>query len=87
MSPWRPRYHIADKIDVLVKKGLVRHLYDIIFMLSQKYPVNEQTMKKFGYKKDPLEIILERVNGFTAADLKNRRKICGHSCSTNRMPV
>ncbi len=68
-------YLFADKIDALVKKGMVRHLYDIIFMLSQKYPVNEQTMKKLGYKKDPFDIILERVNDFTAADLKKQAEI------------
>jgi len=62
----------ADKIDALIKKNRARHLYDIIFMLSKKYPIDEKILKSFGVTKSPLTAIAERVNSFPLAELKKQ---------------
>ncbi len=62
----------ADKIDALVKKGMARHLYDIIFMLSNKYSVNTKLLRYFGHKGSPFEIILDCVNNFSSGSLKKK---------------
>lgn len=62
----------ADKIDALIKKNRARHLFDIIFMLSNKYPIDEQVLKMLGIKEPPLEAILKRVNAFSEAELKQQ---------------
>lgn len=60
----------ADKIDALVRKNRARHLYDIIFMLSQNYPVEWEVFKTFGMQGDPLSYITEKVKSLTAGRLK-----------------
>lgn len=60
----------ADKIDALLTKTRGRHLYDIIFMLAQNYPVDIKVLRALGYNKDPLELILGRVKEFSARELK-----------------
>ena len=63
----------ADKIDALIKKNRARHLFDIIFMLSKKYPIDTRVLKKFLAIKDPpLDAILKRVKAFSAAELKKQ---------------
>jgi hypothetical protein len=62
----------ADKIDALVKKGMARHLYDIIFMLSNRFPVNSKLMKYFGYREDPFAIIMDCVGKFKGSILKKK---------------
>ena len=62
----------ADKIDALDKKGRARHLYDIIFMLANKYPINEKVLSIFGIKGDPLDFIVNTVNRFSEAELKKQ---------------
>jgi len=62
----------ADKIDALVKKNRSRHLYDIIFMLSKKYPIDTKILKSFGIVKDPFTTIMDRVNSFSPAELKKQ---------------
>lgn len=62
----------ADKIDALIKKNRARHLFDIIFMLSNKYPIDEQVLNTLGIKEPPLEAILRRVDGFSEAQLKHQ---------------
>jgi predicted nucleotidyltransferase component of viral defense system len=64
----------ADKIDDLVKKGMGRHLYDIIFMLSNKYSVNHTILKNLGYKDAPFKIIIDCVNKLTTSFLKKQAK-------------
>jgi len=44
----------ADKIDAFIKKEMGRHLYDIIFMLTQRFGVNRAVAKVFGISGDPL---------------------------------
>jgi predicted nucleotidyltransferase component of viral defense system len=62
----------ADKIDALIKKNRARHLFDIMFMLTQKYPMDEQVLKALGIKGPPLEAILKRVQSFSQAELKHQ---------------
>lgn len=62
----------ADKIDALVKKGMARHLYDIIFMLSNKYPVNAKTLGNLGRQGKAFDILMDGVNKLTAAGLKKQ---------------
>jgi len=60
----------ADKIDALLKKNRSRHLFDIFFMLGVKYPIDEKVLKTIGVSGDPLEAVLQRVERFSAAELK-----------------
>lgn len=62
----------ADKIDALLKKNRARHLFDIIFMLAKKYPVDINVLKTLGITQPPLAIILARVNTFSAQELKKQ---------------
>ena len=62
----------ADKIDALIKKDRARHLFDIMFMLSQKCPVDLNVLKALGLKEPPLEAVLKRVKSFSAAELKRQ---------------
>ena len=62
----------ADKIDALIKKNRARHLFDILFMLSKKYPIAANVLKSLGIKKPTLDAILERTASFSAAELKKQ---------------
>ncbi|MBC8473204.1 MAG: nucleotidyl transferase AbiEii/AbiGii toxin family protein [Candidatus Omnitrophica bacterium] len=65
----------ADKIDALTKKNRGRHLYDIIFILSNKHPINGPFLKNLGIKKDPFEVILDRVRTFSKTELKKQAEV------------
>jgi predicted nucleotidyltransferase component of viral defense system len=65
----------ADKIDALNKKRRGRHLYDILFMLSNKLPLSKGVLKALGIKKDPLQLIADRVNNSSRAELKRQAEI------------
>ncbi len=60
----------ADKIDALLKKDRARHLYDIIFMLSEKFPVDEKVLKSLSLAGDPYDLILDRIKGCQDKQLK-----------------
>lgn len=60
----------ADKIDAFTKKRRGRHIYDIIFMLSNKYPIDKKTLLYLGIKEDPLEFILKSIRSFSKIELK-----------------
>ncbi len=66
----QPGILFADKIDALIKKNRARHLFDIMFMLSKKYPIDAKVLKALGIKDPPLDAILKRVKSFSAAELK-----------------
>jgi len=59
----------ADKIDALAKKKKARHIYDIIFMLSNKYPVDAKALQYLGIKKDPFEFISQVIGNFSKPEL------------------
>ncbi|MFH1776354.1 MAG: nucleotidyl transferase AbiEii/AbiGii toxin family protein [Candidatus Omnitrophota bacterium] len=62
----------ADKIDALCKKSRGRHLFDIMFMITNKYPINRDILKVLGIVKDPREVITERVKEFSKNELKKQ---------------
>lgn len=65
----------ADKVDALLKKRRGRHLYDIIFMLSNRFPIDTKTLEKLGVKQDPLDAILGRVQTFSKDELTKQANI------------
>ncbi|MFH1440561.1 MAG: nucleotidyl transferase AbiEii/AbiGii toxin family protein [Candidatus Omnitrophota bacterium] len=65
----------ADKIDALTKKERGRHIYDIMFMLSNKYPIDRSILNSLGFKKDPMEVISDRISGFSKAELKSQADV------------
>lgn len=65
----------SDKIDALTKKKRGRHLYDIIFMLSNKFSIDRRSLKRFGIEEDPLSVILRSVQNYTKAELKKQAEI------------
>jgi len=62
----------ADKIDALNKKERARHIYDIMFMLSNKYHIDRNFLRALGIKEDPLLVIAKRIKSFTRAQLKKQ---------------
>ncbi len=60
----------AEKIDALrhIKKG--RHIYDIIIMLSKKFPINRDVLKANGIKEEPQKVILDMINEFSPSELE-----------------
>ena len=62
----------ADKIDALGKKLRGRHLYDIMFMLSKCYPIDKRVLSTFGLNVDPLNAILEKLQGLSKLELKRQ---------------
>jgi predicted nucleotidyltransferase component of viral defense system len=62
----------ADKIDAFNKKSRGRHIYDIMFMLSNKYPIDKRIFKMLGITKAPLKAILDRVEKISKADFKKQ---------------
>jgi predicted nucleotidyltransferase component of viral defense system len=62
----------ADKIDALMKKKRGRHLYDIIFMLSNRFPVNNAVSSSLDLGDAPLKILLDGVMRFSRAELKRQ---------------
>ena len=62
----------ADKIDALLKKNRPRHLFDIMFMLGARYPIDEKVLKAVGVKEAPLDSMVRRVEQFSAAELKSQ---------------
>ena len=62
----------ADKIDALIKKNRARHLYDIIFMLSNKHPVDKHILSILGIKDRPENIIMKRIQSLSKEELKRQ---------------
>lgn len=62
----------ADKIDAFLKKGMARHLYDIIFMLTQRFAVNRSIARKLGISGDALEVLASYVKSYSKSDLRKK---------------
>ena len=62
----------ADKIDALLKKNRARHLFDIMFMLSENYPIDTPALRVLGIKEPPLKAIINRVERFSITELKKQ---------------
>lgn len=65
----------ADKIDAFTKKDRGRHLYDIIFMLSNKYPVDREFLTSLGITNNPLKVILIRIKKISKDELRKQAEI------------
>ena len=65
----------ADKIDAFNKKERGRHIYDVMFMLSKKYPIDRNFLKNLGIKKDPLLVVADRIKSFSKTELKKQAEI------------
>lgn len=65
----------ADKIDALTKKNRGRHLYDIMFMLSNKFPISKSILRALGIKKEPLKVISDKVKSLSKEELKKQAEI------------
>ncbi len=65
----------ADKIDALTKKERGRHIYDVMFMLSRKDPIDVAFLKKLGIQRDPFEVISSRIKDFSKTELKKQAEI------------
>lgn len=65
----------ADKIDALNKKQRGRHIYDVMFMLSNKFPVDMNFLRALGIKKDPFQVVAERINSFSKTELKRQAEV------------
>lgn len=62
----------ANKIDALIKKERARHIYDFMFMLSNKYSLDVKLLKILGIKGDALEVALKKIQSFTRSELKKK---------------
>jgi len=65
----------ADKIDALTKKKRGRHLYDIIFLLSNRFRVDRDVLKALDIKEDPLDVILSRVKSLSKKEIKKQAEV------------
>ena len=61
----------ADKIDAVSRKRRGRHIYDLIFMLSNEFPINKNVLKVLGIKSNPLEYIVKSINNISQAELNS----------------
>jgi predicted nucleotidyltransferase component of viral defense system len=59
----------ADKIDALRNKKMGRHVYDIIYMLSKKFPIDRKLLKENGINAEPKEALKEIFSEITDAKL------------------
>lgn len=62
----------ANKIDALLKKERARHLYDFMFMISNKYSLDKNLIKKLGIKGDPFKLTLKKIQSFTTSELRKK---------------
>ena len=60
----------ANKIDTFLKKERGRHLYDMMFMLSKKFPIEKLVLKHLGIKQNPSDVILKRIEDLSSSMLK-----------------
>jgi len=62
----------ADKIDALNKKERARHIYDLMFMLANNFPIDNKVLSVLGITALPLELIAGRIENFSQAALKKQ---------------
>jgi predicted nucleotidyltransferase component of viral defense system len=65
----------ADKIDALAKKHMGRHIYDVIFMLSQRFPVHHTILKEMGYKNEPFDELSSCINSLASNELRKQAEV------------
>lgn len=62
----------ADKIDALLKKKKGRHFYDIIFMISNQFPIDMEACSALNLGKEPLKTLLDYVTNLSKSELKKQ---------------
>lgn len=62
----------ANKIDAMLKKERGRHIYDLMFMLTNNFPIDKKTLLHLKIKNDIFNIILKRIKSFSKAELKKQ---------------
>lgn len=62
----------ADKIDALNRKTRGRHIYDIMFMLSNLYPIDKNILSALGIRVSPLDAIKNRIMSFSKVELQKQ---------------
>lgn len=59
----------AEKLDAFINRFLGRDIYDVIFMLQRKFPIDRCVLKAKGFRLEPKQIILERIEEIEPAKL------------------
>lgn len=64
----------AEKIDAFrnIRKG--RHIFDLFFMISKKFPIDENVLKANGIKEKPQDILLKITNEIPDKEFKKMAK-------------
>lgn len=61
----------ADKVDALKKKNRGRDIYNVLFMLSNRFPISKTVLNVLGIK-DPLKTISEKIKKISKTELKKQ---------------
>ena len=59
----------AEKADALINRCRGRDIYDVIFMLQRKFPIDGFVLKAKGWKKEPQQIILKHIENIKPREL------------------
>ena len=59
----------AEKADALINRCRGRDIYDAVFMLQRKFPIDESVLKAKGWGKNPRQIILEHIENIKPQEL------------------
>lgn len=70
----KKEYIFAEKIDAMIKKGRARHIYDVIFMLANSFPVSKKILLHNNIKQKPEEVILSKINSASESELQKLAK-------------
>ena len=65
----------ADKIDAVSRKNRGRHIYDIIFLLANKHPINRTVLKALKITGEPFDTILKSIKRIPKNELKKQAEI------------
>ena len=59
----------AEKADALINRCRGRDIYDVVFMLQRKFPIDESVLKAKGWQKESQQIILEHIENIKPQEL------------------
>ena len=59
----------AEKADAFINRCRGRDIYDVIFMLQRKFPLDEAILKAKGWGPEPKQIILEHIEKIKPQEL------------------
>ena len=64
----------AEKIDALLRRCRGRDIYDLIFMLRNKFPIDQQVFAAKGWQAEPRQAIQECIDAIKPAELPRLAK-------------